>query len=228
MPPRILFIFASLLIASPAPAEESLWSLAPIHRPTPPAVPESSRPLVANAIDHFVFAKLHELGLKPSPLDDRRTRIIRVTLDLTGLRPTPEEIDRFLADARPDAVAYAAVVDRLLASPAYGERWARHWLDVIRFGESHGYETNQLRPNAWYYRDWLVRALNDDIPFDQFVREQLAGDRVPDGDVLTQAATGFLVAGAHDMVKDKTIEGTLQRRQDDLADMVGGGGGGGA
>ena len=121
-------------------------------------------------------------------------------------------------DARPDA--YERLVDRLLASPRYGERWARHWLDAVRFGESHGYETNNLRPNAWPYRDWAIRAFNDDLPFARFVAEQLAGDALPDGDWLSRSATGFLVGGTHDVVGNQTPEGMKQQRVDDLDDMI--------
>ena len=126
-------------------------------------------------------------------------------------------MDAFIEDVRPGA--YERVVERLLASPQHGERWARHWLDVARFAESHGYETNAIRANAWPYRDWVIRAFNEDLPYRQFVREQLAGD-VLGGDALTQAATGFLVGGPHDLVGNATLEGTLQQRSDDLFDMV--------
>src|SRR5439155_16223453 len=128
-------------------------------------------------------------GLSPAPEADRRTFVRRVTADLTGLLPTPEEVDAFVNDRSP--LAYEKLVDRLLASPAYGERWGRHWLDVARFAESHGYEMNTLRPNAWPYRDWVIRAFNRDVSFDRFVLAQLAGDTIPGADELTGAATGF-------------------------------------
>ncbi|HEY7315560.1 MAG TPA: DUF1549 domain-containing protein, partial [Gemmataceae bacterium] len=192
------------------------WSLQPIRRPALPAV---SRPAwVRTPLDAFILAGLDKQGLAPAPEADRRTYIRRVTLDLTGLLPTPEEIDAFVNDT--SAEAHEKLVDRLLASPAYGERWARHWLDVVRFAESHGYEMNTLRPSAWPYRDYVIRAFNTDVPYPQFVREQLAGDAVKDGDVLTRAATGFLVGGPHDMVGNATPEGQLQQRMDDLFDMV--------
>jgi hypothetical protein len=130
------------------------------------------------------------------------------------LPPSPEEIQEFVADESPDA--YERLVDRLLTSPGYGERWARHWLDVVRFGETNGYETNTPRDNAWHYRDWVIRSLNADKPYDQFVVEQLAGDQLGAG-----AATGFLVGGTHDVVGINNIEGQLQQRLDDLDDMVG-------
>ncbi len=136
--------------------------------------------------------------------------------------PTPDEVEAFVAD--PDSTAYEALVDRLLASPHYGERWGRHWLDVVRFGESEGYETNLPRFSAWPYRDYVIRAFNRDTPFPQFVLEQLAGDTLASGgrsaDWLTATATGFLVGGTHDIVGNQTVEGMLQQRADDLDDMI--------
>ena len=176
------------------------------------------RDWVRNPIDAFILAALEAKGLSPAPEADRRTLIRRVTFDLTGLPPTPEEIDAFLKDESPDA--YEKVVDGLLARPEYGERWGRHWLDVVRFAESHGYEENTLRPNAWPYRDYVIRAFNEDIPYPRFVREQLAGDVAPGGDFLTRAATGYLVGGPHDMVGNGVPAEQLQQRMNDLADMV--------
>ena len=190
------------------------WALRPIARPAIPG-PKAA---VRNPIDSFVLSKLEAAGLAPATEADRRTLIRRLTFDLTGLPPSPREIDDFLNDPRPDA--YEHVVDRLLASPRYGERWARHWLDAVRFGESHGYETNNLRPTAWPYRDWVVRAFNDDLPFNRFVAEQLAGDALPDGDWLSRSATGFLVGGTHDVVGNQTPDGMKQQRVDDLDDMI--------
>ena len=117
---------------------------------------------------------MSEKGLTLSPEADRRTLIRRLKFDLLGLPPTPEEVDAFVNDK--DANAYEKFVDKYLASPHYGERWARHWLDAVRFAESNGFETNQPRPNAYHYRDYVIKALNDDKPYDQFIREQLAGD----------------------------------------------------
>jgi hypothetical protein len=192
------------------------WSLQPIRRPAVPAVKAAAWP--RNPVDNFVLARLEQEGLTPSPEADRRAWLIRVSIDLTGLRPTAEDRDAFLADKGPDA--FEKVVDRLLASPAYGERWGLHWLDVVRFAESHGYEMNTLRPNAWPYRDYVIRAFNDDVPYPRFVREQLAGDQLG-GDALSRAATGFLVAGPHDLVGNATPDGKAQQRADDLADLVG-------
>ncbi len=147
--------------------------------------------------------------------------IRRLTFDLTGLPPSPEAVDQFVAD--PDPCAFESLVDRLLASPHYGERWGRHWLDVVRFGESEGYETNLPRPSAWPFRDYCIRAFNRDTPFPTFVLEQLAGDTLEStqaADWLTRSATGFLVGGAHDVVGNQTLEGMLQQRADDLDDMI--------
>lgn len=187
------------------------WSL---RRPVRPAIPQVRHTLrVRTPIDAFVLAALEARGLELSPEADRATLIRRVSLDLLGLPPSPQEIDEFVADTSPDA--YERLIDRLLASPRYGERWARHWLDVVRFGESNGYETNTIRPNAWPYRDWLIGALNDDIPYRQFVLEQLAGDQVG-----ADAAAGFLVGGAHDIVGSPDIELTRAQRMNDLDDMI--------
>lgn len=199
-----------------AKARRSLWSLRPISRPAVPRTPHDS--LARNAVDRFVFAQLAARGLRPSAEADRRTLLRRVTLDLTGLPPTPDEMAAFLADRSPDA--YEKVVDRLLASPAYGERWARHWLDVVRFGESHGYEQNHLRANAWPYRDYVIHAFNTDKPYNRFVLEQLAGDVVASGDPIGSVATGFLVAGIHDTVTIQEEQGTRQQRANDLEDIV--------
>ena len=135
---------------------------------------------VRNGIDAFVLAQLEELGLAPSPEADRPTLIRRLCVDLLGLPPSPAEVEEFVADTRPDA--YERLVDRLLASPHYGERWGRHWLDLARYADSDGYEKDTPRPFAWRYRDWVIDALNRDLPFDQFTIEQLAGDLLPDAD----------------------------------------------
>jgi hypothetical protein len=204
------------LVAVVQRAGRDWWSLRKI---TPPALPAVRNPSwVRTPIDTFLLAKLDEQHLTPAPEADRATLIRRVTVDLTGLPPTPEEIAAFVADPRPDA--YETLVDRLLASPHYGERWGRHWLDVVRFAESHGYETNNLRPTSWPYRDYVIRAFNEDTPYPQFILEQLAGDTQQDADELVQAATGLLVGGAHDVVGNQTVEGQLQQRMDDLDDMI--------
>ena len=182
------------------------WSFRPVTRP--------SVPTGMNPIDHLIRQKLTATGLTPNPPADRRTLIRRLTFDLHGLPPTPDEVTAFEKDSSPDA--NEKLVDRLLASPRYGERWARHWLDVVRFAESNGFETNLARPTAWPYRDWVIRALNRDLPIDRFVFEQLAGDTVG-----VDAATGFLVAGPWDAVKSPDPVLTAQQRADELHDMVG-------
>ncbi len=187
------------------------WSLQPVKRPALPAG--------ANAIDHFVRAKLRDNGLSLSPEADKRTLIRRLYFDLIGLPPTPEEVEAFEKDTR--ATAYELLVDKLLASPHYGERWARHWLDVVRFGESDGFERNAPRPTAWHYRDWVIRALNADLPFDTFARLQLAGDVLAPNDADAVRATGFLVAGVHNTVLGNDQMRAIAR-QDELEDIVGG------
>jgi hypothetical protein len=188
------------------------WAFGAVRRPAVPKI-RNTKHEIRNEIDRFVIAKLRDAGLSLSPEADRRTLIRRLKFDLLGLPPTPEEVDEFAADSSPGA--YEKLVDRYLASPQYGERWARHWLDVVRFAESNGFETNQPRQNAWPYRDWVIRSLNDDMPYDEFVREQLAGDALG-----SDAATGFLVAGAWDAVKSPDVALTSQQRADELHDMV--------
>ncbi len=197
-------------------AEKPLWSFQPISRPTVPKTKYDK--LAINPIDRFLFAEMVQQNLTPSAPADKRTLLRRVSIDLTGLRPTPQEIAAFLADKLPNA--YEKVVDRLLASSAYGERWGRHWLDVVRFGESTGYEQNHVRSTAWHYRDYVIRAFNQDKPFADFVTEQLAGDVVGRGKPEIETGTGFLVAGIHDTVGIQTEEGTRQQRSNDLDDMV--------
>ena len=162
------------------------WSLVPARRWPPPAVQDKQWP--ASTIDHFILAKLEAAGLKPSPDADRHILIRRVTLDLTGLPPTPEEVESFVKDESPDA--YERLVDRLLASPAYGERWARMWLDLARYADSAGHGSDPLR-TIWRYRDWVIDALNKNMPYDQFTREQLAGDLLPSPTNEQLVATAF-------------------------------------
>ncbi|MFQ5733372.1 MAG: DUF1553 domain-containing protein [Planctomycetaceae bacterium] len=188
------------------------WSLRPVRRPKiPPQMQTGHRS--RNAIDAFVSARLRMKGLSPSPPADRRTLIRRMSLVIRGLPPTADEIRRFLDDDRPEA--YERLIDGMLADPRYGERWARHWLDVARFAETNGFETNTPRPNAWRYRDYVIRAFNDDTPYDRFVKEQLAGDALGAG-----VATGFLVAGSYDTVKSPDVNLTLAQRQAELHDMI--------
>jgi cytochrome c553 len=174
--------------------DREFWSFKPLSHPAVPAV--KGKGWVKNNIDRFVLAGLEANGLVPAPAADRRTLLRRVTFDLTGLPPTVEEIDAFVNDTAPDA--FEKVVDRLLASPHYGERWARHWLDVARFAEdqAHTFEARKY-PQGWRYRDWLVKAFNDDMPYDRFVIEQLAADLLPDGPdrLHNLAALGFSATG---------------------------------
>ncbi|MFM8479035.1 MAG: PSD1 and planctomycete cytochrome C domain-containing protein [Planctomycetaceae bacterium] len=177
-------------------AAKSHWAFRSISDPAPPVVQDTAWPV--SPIDNFVLSKLEQSGLQPAANENRRTLIRRATFDLIGLPPTVAEVREFLADESPDA--FAKVVDRLLASPHYGERWGRHWLDLVRYATSNGADENHELPNAWRYRDWVVRMLNRDLPLDQFIIRQLAGDLLPipddeqqAGDLLT--ATGLLVLG---------------------------------
>ncbi len=196
-------------VGAPA-AKVAWWSSKPLAKPA------------MSGIDAFVRAKLAEKKLTPSPEADRHTLIRRVTYDLHGLPPTAAETEAFLADKSPDA--YEKLIDRLLASPRYGERWARHWLDVVHYGDSHGYDKDKPRANAWPYRDYVIRAFNQDKPYARFVEEQLAGDVLfpnnPDGII----ATGFIAAGPWDFVGQQELrEGSTDKditRLLDRDDMV--------
>jgi len=165
---------------------ESHWAFNPPRQPTTPPAKNSAWP--RGAIDRFILAKLERAGLKPSPAADRETLLRRVAFDLTGLPPSPAEIDAFLADTSPRA--YEAVVDRLLASPRYGERMAIDWLDAARYADSHGYSLDRRRV-MWPWRDWVIAAFNDNMPFHQFATEQLAGDLLPGATLAQKVATGF-------------------------------------
>ncbi|MFO0928234.1 MAG: DUF1549 domain-containing protein [Gemmataceae bacterium] len=161
-------------------------------------------------------------GLRPSPEADRRTLLRRLSFDLTGLPPTPAEVEAFVADTHQDA--YERLVDRLLGSSAYGERWGRHWLDVAHYGDTHGYDKDKRRDHAWPYRDWVVRQINADLPYPQFIRQQIAGDVLRPGDADGVTASGFVVAGPWDFVGQVELrEGTVDKektRQLDRDDMV--------
>jgi hypothetical protein len=192
----------------------SWWSLEPIARP---AVPPLDSACVRTDIDRFILDRLNKEGLTPSPEAGRRTLIRRLTFDLHGLPPAPEEIAAFESDESPDA--YERLVDRLLASPRYGERWARHWLDVVHYGDSHGYDKDKPRPNAWPYRDYVIRALNADKPYDRFIKEQLAGDVLFPDDPAGIVATGFIAAGPWDFVGHVELrEGTVDKKITRLLD----------
>ncbi len=191
-------------------AEEIWWSLRPLSKPNLP-------PGAANPVDAFILAKLRDKGLTPSPEADRRTLIRRVTFDLHGLPPTWDEVQAFVSDRAPDA--YEKLVDRLLASPRYGERWGRHWLDVVHYGESHGYDKDKPRRSAWPYRDYVIRSLNEDKPYARFVQEQLAGDVLFPEDPQGVVATGFIAAGPWDYVGQAELrEGTTDKKITRLLD----------
>jgi hypothetical protein len=191
------------------------WALQPVASPPVPLDPTASHP-----IDRFIRQRLQTLDLSPSATADRATLIRRVTYDLIGLPPTPEEIDAFVSDEAPDA--FERLVDRLLASPHYGERWARHWLDVARFGESQGFERDIVRDHSWRYRDYVIRSFNDDLPYDQFVREQIAGDVIEPVRSEGVIATGFLVAGPYDEAGNGSKSDLLRARirEEELEDII--------
>jgi hypothetical protein len=170
------------------PVERKHWAFQPRAEVTPPVFTNPvDKAWVKTPIDAFVLAGLKKAGLKPAAMADRATLIRRITFDLHGLPPTPEEIDAFVRDTSPKA--WEKLVDRLLDSPRYGEQWGRHWLDVVRFAESDGYEYDTHRPDGWRYRDYVVQSLNSDKPYNQFVTEQLAGDEInPNDDELLTAS----------------------------------------
>ncbi|MCA9007207.1 MAG: DUF1549 domain-containing protein, partial [Planctomycetaceae bacterium] len=177
------------------------WSFQPLTQPDLPDLTDKEQQQVRTPVDAYLLARLRKAGLKYSPPADRRTLIRRIYFDLIGLPPTSDEIEQFVKD--PDPQAYEKLVDRLLASPRYGERWARHWLDVVHYADTHGYDKDKLRENAWPYRDYVIRALNEDRPYGQFIQQQLAGDvLLPDSPISPDStpATGFIVAGPFDWV----------------------------
>ena len=183
-------------------SNQALWSFLPPKQTLPPKVKDEA--WCSSPIDRFLLASLEAKGLKPAPTADKRTMLRRVTFDLTGLPPTPNELQAFLLDKSPKA--FSRVVDRLLASTAYGERWGRHWLDLARYADSNGMDENMAHANAFRYRDWVIDALNRDLPYDQFVTHQIAGDLVTTDDLNERAkritATGFLVIGPKMLAED--------------------------
>ncbi len=205
-PPRVWLIVGGLALVGQLgngfPAAQAgtpsdaakLWSLTPVARPALPRV--SAGDWAQSPVDNFILAGLEAKGWQPAASISRAKLIRRAYFDLWGLPPSPAEVQEFVADLRPDA--YERLIDRLLASPHYGERWARYWLDLVRFAETNGYERDALKPGAWQYRDWVIQSLNDDKPYDRFVLEQLAGDELPDATDQTRIATGFLRVGTFD------------------------------
>ena len=195
--------------------ERNFWSFRLLSAPPVPAADADG--WARTPIDRFIAAKLAEKKLRPNPAADKRTLLRRAFYDLVGVPPTPAEADAFLNDDAPDA--WEKLVDRLLADPRFGERWAPHWLDVARFAESDGFEHDNFRPHAYHYRDFVIRAFNEDMPFDRFVRWQIAGDEYAPDDPQALAATGFLTAGVFPtQITEKEFEST---RYDQLDDMVG-------
>lgn len=192
-----IFLIAALLALPLAaqvpnfkPQQRRWWSIQPVTATTPPVLDEAGRSWARNEIDHFIYDKLKAKNIQPSAAASRADYIRRLTLDLTGLPPTPAEAQAFLSDNKPGAEE--RLVDRLLASPRYGERWGRHWLDVVRYSDSDGFKQDDTRPNMWRYRDWVIQSLNEDKPYDRFIREQIAADELYPGDLKALPGIGFL------------------------------------
>ena len=207
-----------IVLKARSAADETWWSLQPVARPPVPAI---RSPWIRNPIDAFALARLQQEGLQPSPEASRRALVRRLHFDLIGLPPTPTQVDTFLQDLRPGA--YERLVDRLLASPQFGERWARHWLDIAHYADTHGYERDRRRDHAWPYRDYVIAAFNADKPYDQFLREQIAGDVISPGDPHAVIATGFVAAGPWDFTNAVEAQSQVfrdQARSLDLDDMV--------
>jgi hypothetical protein len=198
------------------PAQRSYWAFQPVRRTNPPAVKHAE--WAASPIDSFIGAKLEAKGLQLSPAADKVTLLRRVSFDLIGLPPTPQEVDAFVADKSPKA--YETVVNRLLASPRYGERWARHWLDLARYAESEGFKSDETRPNAWRYRDYVIKSFNENKPYDRFMKEQIAGDELWPNDPQARIATAF----SRHYPDESNARNLMQRRQEilnDITDTVG-------
>ena len=218
----ILFVtlLVSGLVAGTSSAREpkqitakELWSLQPLVRP---AVPEAGDGWALNAIDRFIAGKLEGAGIKPGPMGAPMVLARRLYFDLHGLPPRPEEVLRFRSAP---TQGYENLVNELLASPRFGERWARYWLDVARFAESTGYEQDQDRAHAWPYRNWVIRSFNEDLPYDEFVRLQIAGDHLRPDDPEAAIATGFMVAGVESLIQSR--KDYVQQRYDKIDDMIG-------
>jgi len=197
--------------ASPAPAS-TWWAF---QKPVRPEVPTSGQTWSRNAIDKFVFKKLAENGLKPALPANRPTLLRRLYYDLTGLPPTAEEVRAFVEDPSPDA--YSKRVDQLLASPHYGEKWGRHWLDLVRYSDTAGFELDSYIADAWRYRDWVIQSFNNDKPYDRFIREQIAGDEFFPEDPVAQTGTGFFCVGPN---RDLFPDQSDINREETLTDFV--------
>jgi hypothetical protein len=212
---------AAVTLEKPQPNRE-WWSLRALEPPALPQLAPEDRRWVRTPVDRFIIARLRQQGLAPSPSADRRTLQRRVYFDLTGLPPTPDQVRRFLSDRRPDA--YERLVDELLGSPRFGERWARHWLDVVHYADTHGYDKDKPRPHAWPYRDYVIEAFNRDLPYGEFLRQQIAADDSDPDDPQAIRALGFLAAGpwdfiSHVEVPESKIDGRIARHLD-RDDMV--------
>jgi|SRR5579871_2335272 len=212
----IASLFAAEQPKTFTPQQRRWWAFQKVIKPAVPHTKNDSWP--KNDIDRFVLAKLEEKGLTPASPADRVTLIRRATLDLTGLLPAPEEVQAFVTDPAPDA--FTKVVDRLLASPRYGERWGRHWLDLARYADSEGFKSDETRPNIWRYRDYVIDAFNQDKPYDRFIKEQIAGDELYPQDAAALVATGF---NRH-FPDESNARKLMERRQqilNDITDTVG-------
>ena len=199
-------------------AGRHFWSFLPLRNIEPPEVPEAEWALTP--IDRFILARQQASGLEPSPIAESRTLLRRAYFGLTGLPPSPDKTEAFVSEVSPQA--YERLVDELLRSEHYGERWARYWLDVVRFAESNGFEQDEDRPKAYHYRDFVIRALNEDMPYDQFVRWQIAGDLLAPDSQSARAATGFLVAGVENVIQtEKEFERDRYDKLDDIASTIG-------
>jgi len=209
-------------------ADASWWSLQPLSDAAPPDVPQAPEGWKPQAIDRFVAARLAEKDLEPSPPADSRTLVRRATYDLIGLPPTPEQVATFLQACAAETgaaelvgeVAYEQLIDRLLASQHYGEHWGRHWLDVVRFGESNGFEQNFLIDNLWPFRDYVIESLNEDKPFNQLVLEHLAGDSIGPGDPNVEVGLTFLVCGPYDSVGNQDAVQAAQIRANTIDEII--------
>ncbi len=223
---------ANRVLREQSKADASFWSLQIVNEVEPPNCPDAPRGWSLHPIDRFVWVKMQERGLQPNRSTDPRTFIRRATMDLWGLPPTPGQVTQFEKecdadrqypdDLLPDG-AVERMIDRLLNSPHYGERWGRHWLDIAHYADTHGFERDQLRANAWRYRDWVIEALNDDLRYDHFLQKQIAGDVISPDEPESVIATGFLAAGPWDFVGHVETQSEMLKRAaraGDLDDMV--------
>ena len=210
----MLFVLAAAEIKEKGftPQQKRWWAFQPVSKQAAPVVKNNA--WVKNPIDAFVLAKLEEKGIKPNPRADNLTLLRRASLDLTGLPPTPEEVQSLVSDTSPHA--FDKAVDRLLASPRYGERWARHWLDLARYADSEGFKSDETRPYVWRYRDYVIQSFNNDKPYDRFVKEQIAGDELYPENADALVATGF---NRH-FPDESNARNLMQRRQELMFDIV--------